>query len=443
MRSENVQSFGIGLQSDDEKIQQQHIINDNRKLVTAIFNRAECWKSGSVLDVNARLDCECGSAKGNISGCKSDCPSNFTLLHGLIRFEMKPAVKMILDCPLIDVNAKDGFGNSAIMNAVIDGRLDLVRLLVLSRDDIDLDTTDNQGMTLKDRALAEWKGEKGIAIVHCLEEFESQQEPGDLGRNARRKRKKEKRKMRKNEEKANKTEEAPESLLGDAEKMMRKISLLQVEEQAEKEKVNYALINETKTLLVLAKQFEATDLEKVALEDEMEEIGNAMNLLLRRKSSVSEKQKAVETKVAAIENEQTILKQNMAAQVHESESKIALIQGEIAIAKSSLKKSDCKTKTEEKGGNRDLENFLEGQILELEGELECPVCLEVAATSPIYKCSDDHLLCRFQKLILASISNVILVTFRECRPKLTHCPQCRVALGDEYKRQETFTNFQP
>ena len=317
MRSENVQSFGIGLQSDDEKIQQQHIINDNRKLVTAIFNRAECWKSGSVLD---------------------------------------------------------------------------------------LDTTDNQGMTLKDRALAEWKGEKGITIVNCLTgvERKSQEEAGnelkrqDLGRNARRKRRKEKRKNRKNEDKVSNTEEAPESLLGDAEKMRRKISLLQVEEQAEKEKVNYALINETKTLLVLAKQFEATDLEKVALEDEMEEIGNAMNLLLRRKSSVSEKQKAVETKVAAIENEQTILKQNMAAQVHESESKIALIQGEIAIAKSSLNKSGCKTKTEEKGGNRDLEKFLEGQILELEGELECPVCLEVAATSPIYKCIDDHLLCRFQ-----------------------------------------------
>ena len=326
MRSENVQSFGIGLQSDDEKMQQQHI-NDNRKLVTAIFNRAECWKSGSVLDVNARLDCECG-----ISRCKSDCPSNFTLLHGLIRFEMKPAVKMILDCPLIDVNAKDGFGNSAIMNTVIDGRLDLVRLLMSSRDDVDLDTTDNQGMTLKDRALAEWKGEKGITIVNCLTgvERKSQEEAGnelkrqDLGRNARRKRRKEKRKNRKNEEKANNTEEAPESLLGDAEKMRRKISLLQVEEQAEKEKVNFALINETKTLLVLAKQFEATDLEKVALEDEMEEIGNAMNLLLRRKSTVSEKQKAVETKVAAIENEQTILKQNMAARVYDSDQRLRL-----------------------------------------------------------------------------------------------------------------------
>ena len=49
------------------------------------------------------------------------------------------------------------------------------------------------------------------------------------------------------------------------------------------------------------------------------------------------------------------------------------------------------------GNNEILMEFMERQILELEEELECPVCLEVAATSPIYKCPDDHLLCRFLK----------------------------------------------
>ena len=45
--------------------------------------------------------------------------------------------------------------------------------------------------------------------------------------------------------------------------------------------------------------------------------------------------------------------------------------------------------------NRSLVEFMERQILELEEELECPVCLEVAATAPIYKCPDDHLVCRY------------------------------------------------
>ena len=54
--------------------------------------------------------------------------------------------------------------------------------------------------------------------------------------------------------------------------------------------------------------------------------------------------------------------------------------------------------------------FMERQILDFEEELECPVCLEVATVAPIYKCPDDHLLCRI------------------CRPKLSECPQCRVPL---------------
>ena len=44
--------------------------------------------------------------------------------------------------------------------------------------------------------------------------------------------------------------------------------------------------------------------------------------------------------------------------------------------------------------NLSLVEFMERQILDLEEELECPVCLEVATAAPIYKCPDDHLLCR-------------------------------------------------
>ena len=47
----------------------------------------------------------------------------------------------------------------------------------------------------------------------------------------------------------------------------------------------------------------------------------------------------------------------------------------------------------------DLETFLEHEIKELEEELECPVCLEVAKIAPIYKCQEDHLVCRSQTLL--------------------------------------------
>ena len=251
------------------------------------------------------------------------------------------------------------------------------------------------------------------------------------GRNARKRKNKEKKRK---EDKADDKEEATVDILEDVEKVKVKLSLLKKEEEEEKEKINFALTNERNTLLALAEQVETTGLEKVSLEEEMKEIESALNDLLQRKSKVAENQKAVETRFATIKKEETILKQNVAAQVHESEAKIALIQGDIKIAELSLEKVDSK---KDRGGNRELENFLEAQILELEGELECPVCLEVAATSPIYKCPDEHLLCRF-KSILSVDQCVIQIIFRDCRPKLTHCPQCREVLGDQYKRCETF-----
>ena len=75
----------------------------------------------------------------------------------------------------------------------------------------------------------------------------------------------------------------------------------------------------------------------------------------------------------------------------------------------------CKDK--EPRQNLKFEMFLERQVRELEDELECPVCLEVITINPVYKCSDDHLICK------------------ECRPKVDKCPQCRnIYPRGEYKR---------
>ena len=45
--------------------------------------------------------------------------------------------------------------------------------------------------------------------------------------------------------------------------------------------------------------------------------------------------------------------------------------------------------------------------------LECPVCLEVPTSTPIYRCDNGHILCK------------------ECRKKLTTCPECRIRLGNK------------
>ena len=81
----------------------------------------------------------------------------------------------------------------------------------------------------------------------------------------------------------------------------------------------------------------------------------------------------------------------------------------------------------------DLEKFLARQIEELRGELECPVCLEVVTTAPIYKCDDDHLICRYWS---SQESEDVLQKYflRECQPKLEECPQCREAYPEKVKR---------
>ena len=59
--------------------------------------------------------------------------------------------------------------------------------------------------------------------------------------------------------------------------------------------------------------------------------------------------------------------------------------------------------------------FIDDQIIEKEKELECPVCLEVAS-SPIFMCSEQHLICS------------------TCRPKLSNCPECRVVYKGKNRR---------
>jgi len=65
--------------------------------------------------------------------------------------------------------------------------------------------------------------------------------------------------------------------------------------------------------------------------------------------------------------------------------------------------------------NKDFVEFIESQIKKKEKELECPVCLVIANT-PIFMCSEQHLICG------------------ACRPKVSHCPMCRVKYKGKNRR---------
>ena len=49
---------------------------------------------------------------------------------------------------------------------------------------------------------------------------------------------------------------------------------------------------------------------------------------------------------------------------------------------------------------------------DLKDVLECPVCLKVPRSAPIFQCERGHVVCN------------------ECHPKLVTCPVCRLPLGN-------------
>jgi hypothetical protein len=68
-----------------------------------------------------------------------------------------------------------------------------------------------------------------------------------------------------------------------------------------------------------------------------------------------------------------------------------------------------------KAGKLQILDFLTKSIDRYTANLECPICL-TTAVSPIYQCSDAHLVCN------------------KWRPKVKKCPECRVSYKEEYKR---------
>ena len=50
-------------------------------------------------------------------------------------------------------------------------------------------------------------------------------------------------------------------------------------------------------------------------------------------------------------------------------------------------------------------------VADLEEFLECPVCLEVPKSAPIYQCRNGHILCV------------------KCKAKITVCPSCQEPMG--------------
>merc|ERR1712126_329332 len=95
------------------------------------------------------------------------------------------------------------------------------------------------------------------------------------------------------------------------------------------------------------------------------------------------------------------MKESSSTLIKHQQERLAKVQEDLKEVRQELDLAEGR-----KPENSELKNFMVRQIEELRSELECPVCLEVVTKAPIFKCSEDHLVCS------------------QCRPKLSECPQC-------------------
>ena len=106
------------------------------------------------------------------------------------------------------------------------------------------------------------------------------------------------------------------------------------------------------------------------------------------------------------------------------ETKIQLKKemGEIKVRLQTSDEAPLLNKIEAQPENLKLFDYINSQIEEKEKELECPVCLEVAA-APIFSCEDQHIICSHcrpkVKHLLSKLSYV------ECFSQVSTCPMCR------------------
>ena len=135
---------------------------------------------------------------------------------------------------------------------------------------------------------------------------------------------------------------------------------------------------------------------KVALERKghlkakVDDIDSEIERLLGEKRSVEKEQEEVEKEVAEMEKKKEVSKEAFALDIKQQREELEQVQEELENVRKELDLAEGRPQ-----GNNDLEKFMVRQIEELEEELVCPVCLEVTTKAPIYKCSDDHLICRY------------------------------------------------
>ena len=189
-----------------------------------------------------------------------------------------------------------------------------------------------------------------------------------------------------------------------------KISELELAEEAEKLKISSSVGEEDATSSALESEIKLALERKDHLRAKLEDIDSAIQRLIEEKRGVEKEQEEVEKEVAVMEKKKEVSKKASVLAIKHQTEKLEKVQKELGNIRKELDLAEGRVEV-----NNDLEKFMTRQIKDLEEELVCPVCLEVTTKAPIYKCSDDHLICRYWSALVrcSSMKCWIVIFFHD------------------------------
>ena len=199
-------------------------------------------------------------------------------------------------------------------------------------------------------------------------------------------------KKRKNKDKKRKPATACDNVSNEKVKaeLRSQISDLELEEEKGKQALASTVEKKNTSIVVLESDLKEVLEEKINLQEEMRDVDAAIESLMARKKCIAEKQDRMEKEAEKMNNRIQELEDSANLIVKQQTEKLEKVQADLEKAHKELDLFEGR-----KTMNSNLEKFLTREIEELRGQLECPVCLEVVTKAPIYKCDDDHLICRY------------------------------------------------
>ena len=164
------------------------------------------------------------------------------------------------------------------------------------------------------------------------------------------------------------------------------------------------------------------------IESKISALKKELNKVEEAKVELVHEQDLCETLIREVNSERIKLEQSIEKQQFENEEEV--VKKKVTIENLKTRMSEVLTGIENLPNDsfilpsladtsdthyKVLREFIEKEIATKEKELECPICMEIAA-SPILTCSEQHLIC----------SN--------CRLKTEHCPVCSKSYHGKQKR---------